>query len=153
MSEIVVHNQEPEVVEVVTVQDILVQRRAQLRRLEDNILPGADVYNHIIATIPHTDISLDSSNLCISLAGTRAQLAEAMRVFRRNGFKPRNRPQAGETSYYAYFHPVEPGPDGSYIGSIWFSYTSTQCVRVQVGTKMVEQPVYEVRCEETLEQL
>lgn len=36
-------------------------------------------------------------------------------------------------------------PDGA---SVWLSFSSSVCVRVQVGTRTVEEPIYEIQCEE-----
>jgi len=50
------------------------------------------------------------------------------------------KPTAGSDSYSSFMCRHE---DNFYV---WISFSSTECKRVQVGVKMVEQPVYELQC-------
>lgn len=81
------------------------------------------------------------STLDFSISGDKEVLLKAIRCFRKNKFSTQNSPPApGENSWSAFF-----GRPGCSI-RIWFSFTSTVCRRVKVGTKMVPQDVYETVC-------
>lgn len=81
------------------------------------------------------------SNLNVSVSGDAKRLADVVRIFMVSGFKPTSsKPKKGDTTWSSYFeHP------GCAV-SIWFYFTSSVCKRVKVGTKMVEQDVYETQC-------
>jgi hypothetical protein len=91
--------------------------------------------------------SAASSSIDLQFTGTADLLAKVWVVLRRHGFKPGNRPKAGEPSYSTYWTP-RAQPEG--MASIWMYFTSSVCKRVQTGTKMVETPVYETQCGELL---
>jgi hypothetical protein len=92
---------------------------------------------------------LDSTHFNVVFSGDKELLTKAVRILRVAGFSfdPSDRPKAGETSWSTYFR----HPDCQI--NIWFYFTSTVCKQVQVGTKTVEVPVYEVQCGETIGQL
>ncbi len=77
----------------------------------------------------------------ICFSGDKEKLAAVMRILRTSGWKfTANRPKAGDSSWYAYFTHKDCDTQ------IWFSFTSSVCRRVQVGTKMQEVPIYETIC-------
>lgn len=82
-----------------------------------------------------------STDVDISFSGDAAKLAAVVRILRTSGFTTASdRPKEGDTTWYArYTHPDCPT-------SVWLYFTSSVCKRVKVGTKMVEQDVYEVQC-------
>jgi hypothetical protein len=65
-----------------------------------------------------TDDSID-----LSVSGTAAELKECFRAFRKLGYEPNDRVR------------------------FWLFFSSTVCTLKKVGTKMVEQAVYETVCE------
>lgn len=78
----------------------------------------------------------------VNFAGDKDQLAKVMRIVRTGGwvFTNTHRPKKGGTSWTSYAgHPHT-------TVQMWFYFTSTVCKRVKVGTKMVEQDIYEVEC-------
>lgn len=81
------------------------------------------------------------STLSMRANGDRVLLAKIFRIFRRNGFKCDSpRPKKNASSWDGHFQ--KPG-----LPHLFFVYfASTVCQMVQVGTKTVEVPVYEVRC-------
>jgi hypothetical protein len=82
-----------------------------------------------------------STEVDVSFAGDAARLATVVRILRTSGFETRSeRPKPGSTTWYAYFE----HPDCS--TKVWLNFTSSVCKRVKVGTKMVEQDVFEVQC-------
>jgi len=81
--------------------------------------------------------------LDLSLSGDKHKLAEAVRILRTRGFKTQHTsPKPAESSWCAWFEssdcPVR----------IWLTFSSTVCRRVKIGTKTVEQDVYETVCDE-----
>lgn len=85
--------------------------------------------------------SLSSGSLNVSFSGDKAKLAAAIRILRVAGFVgDGEKPKKGDDSWYSYFH--HPRCELQ----IWFYFTSTVCKKVKVGTKLVEQDVYEVQC-------
>jgi hypothetical protein len=76
----------------------------------------------------------------INFAGDGPKLAAIWQLLRRVGYEPDGRPNKGDVSYSSYWR-----QDG--YANIWIHFSSTVCKRVQVGTKTVEQPIYETRCD------
>lgn len=94
------------------------------------------------------DIRIDPNiSACIDLrfAGSGDQLAEVWKLLRRAGWKlASNPPDKHATS----FSGIWTHQSDRRLADLWMSFSSTMCHRVQVGTQMVEQPVYEIRCSE-----
>ena len=86
------------------------------------------------------------NSLDFHFSGDKALLNRIWHIMRSNGWEAtREPPEANATSWNGFWE--KPGA----TVKVWISFTSTVCKRVQVGTQMVEQPIYEVRCEETSE--
>lgn len=102
---------------------------ADLERFKPNIFPLED--------------SLD-----VTITGDVHVLTETMRILYRHGLtEPTSKPVAKQPSYSAYFN--QKGYDGN-TPRVWLSFSSSVCRRVKVGTKTIEQDVYEVVCGETI---
>jgi hypothetical protein len=87
------------------------------------------------------DVRLTSVSVDIRFSGPRKMLNDVFGILRKYGFKPDKRPKEGETSYSGFFHDE--------VGrAFYLSFSSTSCRRVQVGTKTVEQPIYETVCDD-----
>jgi hypothetical protein len=93
----------------------------------------------------------------LSFAGNRATAFAVWGWLRQQGFKPSEympsestTPTAAfATTFYRTIEIDEGKPENDYSKmSIWFCFASTQCRRVKVGTKMVEEDVYETKCAE-----
>lgn len=82
----------------------------------------------------------------ISFTGDGPKLACVWTELRRHGYEPDSRPTKGDTSYNSHWRCGREG-----YSTIWVSFSSSVCRRVQVGTKMVEQPVYETQCEGSID--
>ena len=81
-----------------------------------------------------------SYSLDIAFTGDADKLVAALRIIMREGYKGKaDKPKMGDTSWYSWFN-----AEGKH--AIWFNFTSSVCRRVKVGTKMVEQDVFETRC-------
>lgn len=96
------------------------------------------VEKHLTALNLAPDIRLDDSGWMVEVVGNCATRTLVLAVFLRLGFKPAFEPKDGE-SYYSTW--MRNGAE-----HIWFSFSNNACERVKVGTKMVEQDVYETRC-------
>src|SRR5882724_6190410 len=82
----------------------------------------------------------------LSFTGDAKKLAAVVTILRGSGFNTHaERPKKGDTSWHAYY--VHPECETK----VWLYFTSSVCVRVKVGTKMVEQDVFETRCGEISE--
>jgi hypothetical protein len=87
------------------------------------------------------DVSL-SDSLDVRLVGDAKVLAAAVRILRTSGFDTgAKRPAKGDTTWTAFFK-----RDGLAL-AVYFSFSSSVCRRVQTGTTMVEQPVFETVCD------
>lgn len=87
------------------------------------------------------DFSTDSEfNFHFRVAGDKQKFLQLVRCHRRYGFKP-SMPEKGATSAFWRINDY-----AEQIG-MYLSFSSTVCHRVKVGTKMVEQDVYETKCE------
>jgi hypothetical protein len=80
-------------------------------------------------------------HLNLSVTGDKHALTALIGILRRQGFDSKDRPQPGQTSYSALWT----NADGA---AVYIMFASTSCRRVQVGTKTVEQPIYEIVCDE-----
>lgn len=84
---------------------------------------------------------LDNDYISVSFTGDGARLTAVWRAFRTHGYNTESRPKKGDTTFYTFWY-----RDG--MSKLFMHFSSTMCRRVQVGTKMVEQPVYEIQCGE-----
>lgn len=96
------------------------------------------VEKHLTALNLAPEIRLDQSGWTVEVIGNCATRTLVLAVFLRLGFKPTFEPKDGETYYSTW---MRNGTE-----HIWFSFTNNACERVKVGTKTVEQDVYETRC-------
>jgi len=94
------------------------------------------------------DIRIDAnSTACIEIpfTGNGERLAEVWGLLRRAGWKlASNPPKKDDTT----FNGIWAHQSDKRFADLWVSFTSTSCRRVQIGTQLVEQPVYEVQCGE-----
>ena len=113
-----------------------------------NILENhGKLFQDLIDKMPEdtiTRVNVDSVSLDISLAGDKHEFAMIVRALRTSGFVLDNAmPKAGDASWCAWAR----HPDGAVM--VCF-FSSRVCRRVKVGTKMVEQDVYETVCDEII---
>ena len=86
-------------------------------------------------------INLDGvSCVDISIAGDHHVMNGAWGALRKLGYECSDRPEEKVTGFTGWFYKSE-------WPTIWFNFNSTVCTRKKVGTKMIEQDVYEVVCE------
>ena len=90
--------------------------------------------------------SLSDGDINLAFTGDGQRLGQVWGELRRNGYTPSSHPTKGSSQFYTHWL-----KDG--CSTIWMNFSSTMCRRVQVGTQMVEQPIYEVQCGEMPEML
>ena len=87
--------------------------------------------------------------LDFSATGTKPKLLAGIKVLRRHGYKM-SKGVPEKTDYFGawcYYHDNDGNKDESRI-DVYFSFSSTVCQRVKVGTRMVEEDIYEIQCGE-----
>lgn len=85
-------------------------------------------------------VTYDGKSLDLHFSGDRDRFTRIFGAIRRLGWVPVTRPERCDT----YFTTFMNHPDGA---RIYLAFSSTTCRKVQVGTKMVEQPIYETICD------
>jgi len=83
----------------------------------------------------------DYDYMGLSFTGDGKKLGDVWGLLRRNGYKTDARPQKGDTTFYAFW-------EHERLAKIFMNFTSSVCRRVKVGTRMVEQDIYETQCGE-----
>jgi hypothetical protein len=120
----------------------LAEKAIALAKIRQRWASIKDFYRPIVNAFHRLGIEPSlSSDVDISFSGDASKLAAVVRILRTSGFTTNSdRPKQGDTTWYArYTHEECPT-------SVWLYFTSSVCKRVKVGTKMVEQDVYEVQC-------
>ena len=125
------------------------KRRSAQRLLEKAALTIREAASLFVALEAlDIDVRIDPNNsACIDIrfAGDGDRLAEVWGLLRRAGWKlGTNPPKKGDTS----FSGIWSHQSDHRLADLWMSFSSTVCRRVQVGVRMVEQPIYEVQCGE-----
>lgn len=84
---------------------------------------------------------LASGTIYVSMTGDKQKLIQAFRIFRTAGMEfAGDRPKRGDSSWCAAFK------HASQSVYVYFQFSSSVCRRVKIGTKMVEQDVFETQC-------
>lgn len=91
------------------------------------------------------DLRFNFEDGCVDMtfAGDGDKFRVVWAALRRARFEPTSRPAKGASSFATFFE----FPLSSEYPRIWFSFSSTVCRRVKVGTRMVEQDVFETHCD------
>lgn len=85
--------------------------------------------------------NLGDGDINLTFTGDGERLRQVWSELRRNGYNCATHPKKGDTTFYGWWQ-----QEG--VSQIWMNFSSSVCRRVQVGTKMVEQPIYETQCGE-----
>ncbi len=83
--------------------------------------------------------SVSGEEVDIGVTGDKHMLAAVWSAFRKLGYEPSRRPEKAESYFYCRWE-KEGKP------SFYLTFSSTVCKRVKIGTKMVEQDIYETVC-------
>lgn len=86
----------------------------------------------------------------ITLSGTKTELGVMVRALRSRGLVPDSRPRKEDVSWTTWWRHQDRKKlnYSKAFPKIWLSFHSTQCERVKIGTKMVEEAIFEVKCGE-----
>ena len=85
--------------------------------------------------------SLAEGDVNLNFTGDGPKLTEVWKALRAAGYEPNARPSKGQSTFYTHWN-----REG--YSTIWMSFDSSVCRRVKVGTKMVEQDIFETQCGE-----
>lgn len=100
----------------------------------DPVLVALEAHIQVIS------VSLCNNSVDISVSGGKDVLNTVFGILRKHKFSPDKRPDKPEPTFSTHFN-HDTG------ARLWLSFSSTLCKRVKVGTKTVEQDIYEVQCE------
>ena len=126
--------------------DKLRQKREHLKKIREAIRANSEKLQAVLADFVEigAEPTLDSDWIYITVTGDKHKFLQFCRAMRKHGFElPKI--EKGATSF-TKLH---------FLGeacelTLYFCFSSTQCRRVKVGTKMVEQEVFEVVCDELM---
>ena len=94
-----------------------------------------------LGTATSARMGVETYEVDLYASGNVTTLKEIYKGFRKLGYEPDDRPTAKPVSSFRTRFRQDGKAD-------WYlSFSSTLCKRVKVGTKMVEQDIYEVVCE------
>ena len=130
-----------------SIDEQFAEDRKQLREKQAEWLKHKDALLPVVLELEKLGIqprwrwSLD-----LYFSGDAAKLAAVVRVLRTRGWKTdAERPGSMATGWTGWFNHPE------CKAMIWLNFVSSVCRKVQVGTRVVEEPVYEIRCGEAAE--
>lgn len=85
---------------------------------------------------------VEDGDINMQFCGDGEKFGAVWRELRRAGWEPSCRPEKDtkKSEFYTHWNHQEG------LSRFWMHFTSSVCRRVQVGTKTVEQPVYEIQC-------
>jgi len=85
---------------------------------------------------------IDINSKCIDLShsGDKLVFEGVFRALRKLGYEPDKRPEANASYFTTFWN--RPGT----TLRVYTRFSSTVCKRVKIGTKMVEQDIFETRC-------
>lgn len=113
----------------------LEQNEAELTRIEQGT---EQIHKHFISA----EIDAVNESIDISYSGGKLVLQAIFKAYRDLGYAPNSRPKDDKLSSFSCYwnHPTQDL-------RLWIRFSSTSCKRVKIGTKMVEQDVYETVCD------
>jgi len=125
--------------DLVSEQELMTARASFYHQNKHHIIEVASA----IKKIEIQNAKLDNYQ-CVDLniAGDKHVLKAVFSVFRKLKYEPSTRPKEKPESSFTCFW----SRDGQEL-RFYLCFTSSKCSRVQIGTKMIEQPIYETVCE------
>jgi len=118
-------------------------RKSVLKFIEDyadeigRVISGSEI---LLEWLIRAEIDASSNCLDLSYSGDKLVLQGIYKVFRKLGYQSETRPQENEPTFTSFWNHPESDM------KIWLRFTSTVCKRVKIGTKTVEEDIYETRC-------
>src|SRR5580700_1151796 len=119
----------------------LAQRRLKAWQATVNCFPG--LFSKLEEFGLEPSFNLNDGGIDLNIAGSPEMLTKVWRELRRAGFKNDSFPSDRKDGTFSTYWRA----DDEYA-RIWMYFASTLCRRIQVGTKMIEQPIYETQCGE-----
>lgn len=122
----------------------LAEQALKLAKMRQCWAACRDIFAPVVAAFQRIGIEPTMQGddyVTINATGDKSKLEQAFRILRGADFTfNAERPKKGDSQWYAFFT----HPDSK--TKIFFHFTSSVCKRVKVGTKMVEQDVFETQC-------
>ena len=127
------------------IDEKLIQEVSEIETRRERWLDVREYFLPLVRRFKGLEIepSFNGRDINLPFSGDKAKLTSVIRILRTNGFDTdAEAPKANSNYWSAYFTNSE-DPRIQF----WISFSSTVCRMVKVGTKMVEQDVYEVQCD------
>lgn len=129
-----------------TVQETLAAHIAQARlhqeRWEATVNDFPLFYEDLAKLGIEVRFSEFDGSLDIRFTGDGELFRRVWKLVRSIGFEPNSRPLAGaQAEFCTFWHHSDPR-----YSRIWLQFSSSICRAVKVGTKLVEEPIYEISC-------
>ena len=121
----------------------LAEQALRLAKLRQRWASCREIFAPVISAFQRIGVEpqMRDEYVTVCATGDKSKLENAFRILRGAGFSfSAERPKKGDSQWYAFFS----HPDSE--TKIFFQFTSSVCKRVKVGTKMVEQDVFETQC-------
>lgn len=138
---------EPETLEYLPAQTLLrlvqsTQRaNKNLKGFRHTVREHSDLFRQLEGLEIEPGFYADNEYITLSFTGDGEKLKTVWGLLRRAGFSTSIRPKKGDTAFNAFWH-----QEG--LMDLFMCFSSNLCKRVKVGTKMVEQDVFETQCGE-----
>lgn len=117
------------------------QAQKNLKLFKETVAKRPGLFRRLEELDIDVGFSPDNSWINVSFTGDGERLGKVWGEFRKSGWNTVSRPEKGKTEFYAFWH-----QDG--LADLFMNFTSSVCRRVKVGTKTVEQDVFETVCGE-----
>lgn len=128
----------------------LLEKRKVVKRFFDQSMRALQQHTSLFLTLEEMNIDVgfdpDYQLISVRFTGDGSKLGKVWGELRRHGWNCDARPKKGDTEFHGWF-----SQEGEVKISV--SFTSSLCRRVQVGTKTVEQPIYETICGDVLHEI
>lgn len=121
--------------------DEITTRRTKLRLLRQKVVEQQPLFA-ALEEIEEVTLGMGTYADCVhlSFSGDVALLRKVWFILRQHGYQPSHRPtEEDRASFHTFWRKDEQV-------AIWMSFSSSHCKLVKTGTRMVEEPVYEVHC-------
>ena len=115
------------------VREFIEEFSLEIKRIEKGML-------NVLEWQVSSGIDIHSKCIDLSHSGDKLVLDGMFRALRKLGYEPDKRPETNASYFTTFWN--RPGT----TLRIYTRFSSTVCKRVKIGTKMVEQDIFETRC-------
>ena len=127
------------------IRDFLNKQQQQLKDLQSKWNEDEPIFEPLLKKLEALkleDLTL-SNDLDLRFTGNAERLTVVIRALRTSGFESKGEgPKKNQPQYSNYYrHPKA-------NTNVWLFFTSSICRCVQIGTKTIEQPIFEIVCGE-----